>query len=318
MAKQKSAAVSKVRRRKKINRVTLRENLQMFLMVLPGLFLVILFYYLPMPGIVIAFKEFNPMKGIWGSPWAGFKNFEFFFASQDALRTISNTFLYAVAFLIIDLVTAVGLALMLYYLKSRRATKFYNTVVIIPKFMSMVIIAFIVYALLSPSYGLVNQIIQALGGEGINWYSDPKYWPVILTLTHVWQMVGMNSVLYYSTLMGMDESLLEAAKIDGANLRQQIRNVIIPHLVPIMIITTILAIGHLFSVNLDLFYQVPKNQGLLYPTTDVINTYVYRALIDGALEKSAAVNLFQSLVGLVMVVGTNAIIRKISPENSLF
>lgn len=319
MAKKKSTAVSlKPKKRKRMNRVTLRENLQMLLMVLPGLILVVVFYYLPMPGIVIAFKDFNPMKGIWDSPWAGLKNFEFFFASQDALRTISNTFLYAIAFLIIDLVTAVGLALMLYYLRSRRATKFYNTVVIIPKFMSMVIIAFIVYALLSPSYGLLNQVIEAFGGEGINWYADPKYWPIILTLTHVWQMVGMNSVLYYSTLMGMDESLLEAAKIDGANLRQQIRNVIIPHLVPIMIITTILAIGHLFSVNLDLFYQVPKNQGLLYPTTDVINTYVYRALIDGALEKSAAVNLFQSLVGLVLVVGTNAIIRKISPENSLF
>lgn len=226
--------------------------------------------------------------------------------------------LYSCVFLVVDLVAAVALALMLYYLRSRRATKFYNTVVIIPKFMSMVIIAFIVYALLSPSYGLINQILALFGHEGINWYSEPKYWPVILTVTHVWQTVGMNSVLYYSSLMGMDETMLEAAKIDGAALRHQIRYVILPHLVPIMIITTILAIGGLFSGNLDLFYQVPKDQGLLYPTTDIINTYVYRALVKGSLEKSAAVNLFQSLIGFVLVVATNLGIRKISPENSLF
>ena len=315
MAKQR---IHGVKKKRGMNRVMLFENMQLLTMVLPGLVLILIFYYLPLPGIAIAFKDFNPMKGIWDSPWIGFKNFEFFFTSQDALRTIRNTFLYSVVFMVLDLVTAVGLALMLYYLKSRAATKFYNTVVIVPKFMSMVIISFIVYALLSPSYGVFNQLIEACGGAGINWYSNPKYWPVILVLTHVWQLVGMNSVLYYSTLMGMDESLLEAAKIDGANLRQQIRYVILPHLVPIMIITTLLAIGQLFSSSLDLFYQVPKDQGLLYPTTDVINTYVYRALIDGALEKSAAVNLFQSLVGLILVVCTNGIIRKVSPENSLF
>ena len=307
-----------IRTKKKRNRVSWKENIQMVIMTLPGVILLFVFCYLPLPGIAIAFKKFNPNKGIWGSPWVGLGNFEFFFSSQDAARTITNTVLYSCVFLVVDLVAAVVLALMFYYLRSRRATKFYNTVVIIPKFMSMVIIAFIVYALLSPSYGLINQILALFGHEGINWYSEPKYWPVILTVTHVWQTVGMNSVLYYSSLMGMDETMLEAAKIDGANLRHQIRYVILPHLVPIMIITTILAIGGLFSGNLDLFYQVPKDQGLLYPTTDIINTYVYRALVKGSLEKSAAVNLFQSLIGFVLVVATNLGIRKISPENSLF
>lgn len=307
-----------IRTKKKRNRVSWKENIQMVIMTLPGVILLFVFCYLPLPGIAIAFKKFNPNKGIWGSPWVGLGNFEFFFTSQDAARTITNTVLYSCVFLVVDLVAAVALALMLYYLRSRRATKFYNTVVIIPKFMSMVIIAFIAYALLSPSYGLINQILALFGHEGINWYSEPKYWPVILTVTHVWQTVGMNSVLYYSSLMGMDETMLEAAKIDGANLRHQIRYVILPHLVPIMIITTILAIGGLFSGNLDLFYQVPKDQGLLYPTTDIINTYVYRALVKGSLEKSAAVNLFQSLIGFVLVVATNLGIRKISPENSLF
>lgn len=294
------------------------ENLQMFIMILPGMAFLIAFNYLPLPGIIIAFKKFNPYKGVFSSEWVGIQNFEFFFSSQDATRTIGNTLLYSVSFLVIDLLAAVTLALMLYYLRNRLATKFYNTVVIIPKFMSMVIIAFIVYSILSPSYGLLNQIIKLFGGSPVNWYSNPKYWPVILTLTHIWQSVGMNSILYYSSLMSMDNSLTEAAQMDGANRIHQIKHVVIPHLVPIMVITTILAIGNLFSGSLDLFYQIPKNQGLLYSTTDTINTYVYRALLEGSLEKSAAINLFQSGIGFVLVVATNAIVKKISPENSLF
>jgi len=290
----------------------------MMLMAIPGIVLLFIFNYLPLTGIALAFKKYKPMLGIWGSPWIGFDNFKFFFMSSDALRVIRNTVLYSLTFIIFDLITAVGLALMLYYLKSRKATKFYNTVVILPKFMSMVVIAFIVYALLSPTFGVFNQVLERFGVEAINWYAEPEYWPAILTVTHIWQVVGMNSVLYYSSLMGMDESLLEAAKVDGANLKQQIWHVIIPHLVPIMIITTILALGHIFSGNLDLYYQVPRNQGLLYPTTDVINTYVYRALQGGSLESSTAVNLFQSIVGFVMVILANGVIRKISPENSMF
>ena len=308
----------KKQKKNRMNKVNLMENLQMLLMVLPGVLFLIVFQYLPLPGIAIAFKKYNPYKGIFGSPWVGLKNFEFFFSSQDAARTIGNTLMYSISFLIIDLVAAVVLALMLYYLRSRIATKLYNTVVIIPKFMSMVIVAFIVYAILSPTYGLLNQLIVKLGGTGVNWYAEPKYWPLILTATHVWQTVGMNCVLYYSSLMSMDNALVEAAEMDGANRMQQIWHVIIPHLVPIMVITTILAIGSLFSSSLDLFYQIPKNQGLLYAATDTINTYVYRALLEGSLEKSAAINLFQSAVGFVLIIGTNAIVKKISPENSLF
>lgn len=310
----------KLNRRKKgkMKRLGWRENAQQWCMALPGIFLVFLFHYVPLPGIVIAFKKFNPNKGIFGSEWAGLQNFEFFFASRDALRTIRNTILYSVDFLVVNLITAVGLALMFYFLKSRRALKFYNTVVIIPRFMSMVIIAYIVYALLSPSYGVVNRMLIALGGEGISWYMEAKYWPFILTIVYVWQSVGMSSVLYYASLMGMDNSLIEAAKMDGANLRQQIWHVLIPHLIPIIIITTILAIGGLFSGSMDLFYQVPKNQGVLYSTTDIINTYTYRALVNGNMANSAAVNLFQNAVGFVLVIGANLVVKRISPENSFF
>ena len=305
-------------KKKKMTRIEWKENVQMFIMLIPGLVLTFIFSYMPMPGIVLAFKNFNPNKGIWGSDWVGLKNFEFFFTSTDAVRTIRNTLMYSVSWLIIDLVAAVGLALMLYFLRSGKAVKFYNTVVIIPKFMSTVIIAFIAYTILSPSYGLLNQVIRLLGGQDIQWYMEAGYWPVIMTIVHVWQTVGMNSILYYASLMSMDESQIEAAKIDGANLRQQIWYVIVPHLIPIMVVTTILAIRNLFSGDFGLFYQVTQEQGLLYPTTDIINTYTYRALLSGSYEKSTAVGLFQSLMGLILILISNGIVRKVSPENAMF
>lgn len=295
-----------------------RETLHLDMMVLPGFLLLLVFNYLPMIWIVIAFKEYNPNLGVFDSPWNGLDNFKFFFTSQDAIRTIGNTLRYSVTFLVLDLVCGVGLALLFYNLRSRKALKFYNTIVILPRFMSAVIVAFIVYIILNPSYGLVNQMIVALGGTKIQWYSEAAYWPVILSITHVWQTVGMNSIIYYASLMGLDESLLEAARLDGANKWQETWHVVIPHLIPVMVITTILAIGKLFQGDFGLFYQVPKDVGLLYPTTDVINTYTYRALQSGAFEKSTAVGLFQSIMGCMLVIITNKIVRRISPENSLY
>lgn len=304
--------------REKISKVKRRENFYLTLMVLPGVLLLFVFNYLPMLGVSIAFKDYNPNLGIWGSAWNGVDNFKFFFTSQDAGRVLRNTVMYSGTFLIMDLVAGVALALLFYNLHSKKALKFYNTVVILPRFLSAVIVAFIVYIILNPTYGLANQLIVAFGGEKISWYTQAQYWPVILTVTHLWQTVGMNSIIYYASLMGLDESLLEAARIDGANKWQQTWHVVIPHLIPIMIINTILGIGGLFSGDFGLFYQTPKDVGLLYPTTDIINTYTFRALQTGALEKSAAVGLFQSTVGLVLVVITNTIARKVSPENSLF
>ena len=295
-----------------------KETFHLDLMSLPGVLLLVVFNYLPMIGIVIAFKDYNPNLGIWGSAWNGLDNFKFFFTSQDAARTIRNTLMYSSSFLVLDLICAVGLALMFYNLRSRRALKFYNTVVILPRFMSPVIIAFIVYIILNPSYGLLNQLIIALGGSKIQWYSNSKYWPAILTITHIWQTVGMNCIIYYASLMSLDDSLLEAARLDGANKWQETWHVVIPHLIPVMVISTILGLGSLFQGDFGLFYQVPKDVGLLYPTTDVINTYTYRALQSGSFGKSTAVSLFQSTMGCLMLLITNGIVRKVSPENSLF
>lgn len=295
-----------------------KETLSLSAMALPGILLLLVFNYLPMIGVIIGFKDYNPNLGLFDSPWVGLKNFEFYFTSEDMVRTMRNTLSYSVTFIILNLVTAVGLALMFYNLRNRKALKVYNTIVILPRFLSAVLIAFIVYILLSPTHGVMNQIIEAFGGKSIQWYLEPKYWPVILTITHIWQVVGMNSIIYYASLMSLDESLVEAAVLDGANKWQQTVHVVIPHLVPVMVISTILAIGSLFGGDFGLFYQTPKDVGVLYETTDVINTYVYRSLQDGSLEMSTAVNLFQSVAGLIMVVTTNAIVRKVSPENSLF
>ena len=295
-----------------------KDNLQFLLMVLPTLVLLLLFHYLPMFGVVIAGQDFSPAKGFFGSEWVGLKNFEFFFKSQDAGRVIGNTVAYALTFLAMDNVLAIGLSLMFYCLKSNVCVKVYNTVMILPRFLSMVIISFIVLAMLNVRSGVINQGLVALGLKKVQWYSKPQYWPYILTFVHEWAGVGMGCILYYATLMGVDEGLFEAAMLDGANRRQQLWYVAIPHLVPVIMIKLILGMGSIFQGDFGLFYQVPRNIGLLYKTTDVINTYVFRAMMGGDLEKSAAIGLFQSLVGMAMVILTNLIVRRISPEQSLF
>ncbi len=305
-------------KKKRLNH-TFRDNMELSLLALPGIILFFIFNYLPMYGIIVAFKRFNPNAGIWHSEWVGIKNFEFFFTSQDAWRITRNTVLYSLDFMTLGLVCAVAIALLLYNLKSRIGVKVYNTVMILPKFLSMVLISFIVYSILNPTSGILNQFIKALGGKGdTDWYSKPEAWPIILTVVHIWQVVGMNSIVYYAALMGIDDSLFEAAKIDGATKWEQTRYISIPHLTNIMVITTILAFGNLFNGDFGLFYQTTRDVGTLYPTTDIISTYTFRGLMGGNMEVAAAVGLFQSVVGLILVVSANLIVKKISPENSLF
>lgn len=296
----------------------IRESLSMGALALPGVILLLIFNYLPMFGIVIAFKRYVPLKGIWGSDWCGFENFKFFFTSQDAVRTIRNTMCYNLAWMAIGTVASVGLALMFYHLRSRRALKFYNTTIMFPKFLSTVILAFLAEIFLHPRFGLINTIRAHLGMKTPDWYAVSSVWPFVLTIVQLWATVGMASVIYYASLMSLDEGLLEAARLDGANRWQQIWHVMIPHLTPIIIIQNMLNIGNLFTGDFGLFYQVPKNSGILYPTTDIINTFTFRALQSGDLSRSAAVGLAQSVAGLIMVLVSNAIIKKISPDDAVF
>lgn len=297
---------------------TIGDNIQLFMLQLPAIILFFVFCYIPMYGVIIAFKDFTPRKGIWGSPWVGLENFEFFFASQDAARIIRNTLLYNITFLILGTAGAVIIALLLYNLTKRWLVKTYNTIMILPKFMSIVLISFIVYALLNPASGIVNQLIEACGGSPIDWYAKPGAWPFILTFVHLWQCVGYSSIIYYAALMGINPELFEAAKIDGASKLQQTWNIALPEITSLIIIQTILALGSIFSGDFGLFYQVPRNVTTLYPTTDIINTYTFRALLGGDMAKSSAIGLLQSLVGTFLIVTVNLIVKKISPEDSLF
>jgi len=296
-----------------------KENLQIISMALPALILTAIFSYWPMYGIILAFKNYTYRGGIWGSKWVGFKNFEFFFKSDDMWRVLRNTLGLNFMFIALGLVFAVGFALLLFELKKPSHVKVYQTISILPHFISWVVVSYMVYALLEDNAGLLNNLLIKLGLEPVHWYAEPKVWPAILAIVKLWHETGMGCIIYYAALMGMDSQLMEAAELDGARKWQRIRYVALPHLVPIITIRTIMNIGGIFRSDFGLFYNVTRDLGVLYPTTDVIDTYVYRALMGmGNVGMSTAVGLFQSLVCFVTLMITNAIVKKVSPENTLF
>ncbi len=295
-----------------------RQNLSLLFLTVPALLYYFVFAYIPMFGAVIAFKDYKAPKGILGSAWNGLQNFEFFFTSQDAWRITRNTVGYALLFIAVNLISAVIVALMLNEVRNRKALKFYQTAMILPRFLSWVIVGYISYTILSPSMGILNQIIEFFGGTSVDWYSSPGYWPYILVITNTWKVIGLNCLMYYAALMGIDNSFYEAAEIDGANKIQQIIHISIPSIKSLMIVLTLLAFGNIFRGDFGLFYIIPRDIGLLYPATDIIDTYVYRGLRIGNLGITAAIGLFQSVVGFFMVVTMNWLVRKIEPDSALF
>lgn len=294
------------------------NNYEFWLLCIPVVLYFIFFHYLPMFGSVLAFKNYNYTEGILGSRWVGFNNFKFFFCSQDAWRLTRNTIGYAIVFILTNLVSSVGFALLLFEIESKKCIKTYQTIAILPHFLSWVIVGYVTYILFNHEYGVINNLLETFFGKSIKWYTSPQYWPVILTVVNIWKTVGMNSIMYYAALMGIDHSIYEAAMIDGANRWQQVKVISIPSLVPMMTILTIMAVGGIFRSDFGLFYQIPRDVGALYPTTDVIDTYLYRGLRSGDIGITAAVGLFQSVVGLVTVLTTNAIVKKIEPDNAMF
>lgn len=296
-----------------------KNDLQLYSLCFIPILLVFIFCYIPMFGIIIAFKNYKYNKGILGSEWVGLDNFKFFINSNDFWRITWNTLELNFIFIVLGIVAAVLVAILLFELRSRNCTKIYQTVLITPHFMSWVIVSYIVYAFLNPSYGMLNRIIEAFGGTPIEWYSMPEVWTWILTICSIWKHVGMDSVVYYAALMGIDTSLFEAAEIDGANKLQSIWHITVPSLIPLITILTILKIGHIFRADFGLFYQVTRDVGALYSRTDVIDTYVYRTMREiGDMGMSAAVGLLQSVVGFVLVIITNAVTKKINPDSALF
>lgn len=297
----------------------LRKKWALFVMALPGLLLLIAFNYLPMFGTILAFKSFNYSKGIIKSPWSGFKNFEYLFKTNAAFEITRNTILYNVTFILLGIVLSVAFAIMLSEITNRVSAKIYQTVFIMPHFLSWVVVSFVFFSLLSVDKGMINSILVKAGTEPISWYSEPKYWPFIIVLVHLWKAVGYSSVVYLAAIAGIPQEFYEAALIDGATKMQQIKNITIPFLKPIIIILFILSVGKIFYADFGLFYQVPRNSGQLYSVTNVIDTYVFNGLQNvGDVGMSAAAAFYQSIVGFILVLASNLIVRKIDKEYALF
>ena len=296
-----------------------RKNGVLTLLAVPALILMVLFRYLPIGGIILAFKRFSIPKGIFGSPWIGFNNFKFFYLTKDAFIITRNTLCYNAVFIVLNLICAVTLAIALNELLNKKAAKIYQTVFMAPYFLSWVAISFIAFAFLNKDGGLLNMLLRKTGAAEISWYSETAHWPLIIIIAQLWKNLGYATVMYLSSLVNIPQELYEAALVDGATKWQQICKITLPALRPMMIILTIIAIGRIFYSDFGLFYQLPRNSGPLFDVTNVIDTYVYRTLKDlNDIGVAAAANLYQSLLGFLMIMGSNAIIKKIDSDSALF
>lgn len=305
--------------KKNKSRVVLKKYVPVYIMAIPGLLYLFINNYMPLPGLVLAFKNYNVKKGIFASDWVGFKNFKFLFATKDAFIITRNTICYNVAFIIINTFAAIAVAIILSEL-THRVKKIYQSVILLPYMISMVIVSYLCFAFLSPENGFINNtILKAMGLEPVSWYMEKKYWPFIIVIVNLWKTIGYNCIIYLSTLIGFDRGYYEAAAIDGAGKWKQITNITIPLLKPTIIMMTLLSIGKIFYSDFGLFYQVPQNSGALYAVTNTIDTYVYRGLLElGDISMSAAAGLYQSVIGFILVLISNLMVRRIDPDSALF
>ncbi len=313
--KTQSAIRKKLRRKNQI-----RKWAPAYLMMLPGLLYFFINNYIPMTGLIVAFKKYNVRDGIYKSPWNGLQNFRFLFTTGDAVIITRNTILYNLAFIIVNTLLGIALAIMITEIRHKLAKKVYQSVILFPFLVSIIIVSYISFAFLSADNGLINRtILEPLGKESISWYTQKKYWPFILTIVNTWKTAGYSSLLYIAAITGIDDTLYEAAKIDGAGKFQQIWRITLPSLVPTIITLALLNIGRIFHANFGLFYQVPMNSGSLFDVTNVIDTYVYRALLKiGNIGMASAAGFVQSVVGFVLVYLSNLLVRKLSPDDALF
>ena len=309
---------AEVKKGKKKN--VLKEYWPLYLMMLPALLYLLINNYIPMAGMVIAFKKLNFAKGIWASPWAGLKNFKFLFASKDAWIITRNTLLYNVAFILVNMVVGIAIAILITEVRNTKLKKIYQSAILLPFLMSMVILSYIVYALLSAENGLVNNsILPLFHMDPIQWYQKPKYWPAILIIANCWKGVGYGCLIYIASLIGIDPSFYEAARLDGASKWQEITKITLPSLVPTIITLLLLSIGRIFYSDFGLFYQVPMNSGPLIDVTNTIDTYVYRGLMElNNIGMASAAGLYQSLVGFALVLIANLIVRRLDENSALF
>lgn len=304
-----------VRKKRKFN----TAQLQFLILALPAIILIFVFNYLPMSGIVIAFKNFKFARGIFASEWVGLENFRFFFKSNDALRVIRNTLLYNACFIVADMVFPVTFAIFLSQIRSKLAIKGYQTSIFLPYFLSWVVISYMTLSFFDYNSGMFNMILQKNGKEMISWYSQSKYWPFIFIFFHVWKDIGYKTLVYYASIIGIDTSIYEAARTDGCSEFKSIFRITVPMIRGTIIMLAILQVGSIFRADFGLFYQLPQNSGALMNVSDVVDTYIFRTLmVTGNTSVSAAVGLVQSVVGLILVLLTNYIVGRIDSDSTLF
>ena len=318
-ANKKGVAVSPKSYRKPSLWHVIAQNKTLLLMCVPAIVFVFVFSYMPLPGAYIAFTNFQYNKGIWASPFVGLQNFQFLFMSGQLGLLLRNTILYNLAFIVLGNVLQLTFAILLNEVQSKRYKKVTQSMMFLPYFISDVLVSLLVYNLLNYDYGFISNLVRALGGEMPKVYQMAGAWPIIIVLVNLWKGTGYGTVVYFAAITGMDSSMLEAAQIDGANGFQRIRYIILPTLKPTVVILFLFAIGGILKGNFGLFYNLVGNNSMLFNTTDIIETYVYRSMMNSFnFSQSSAVGLFQSVVGFFIVIGANAFVKKLDPDYALF
>lgn len=301
----------------------LKMNKELLALSIPGGIWFLLFAYLPLFGILVAFKKYRLNGGFFNSlitsEFVGFDNFKFLFSSGDAFIIVRNTVLYNFTFIILGVVLPVIVALLLNELRNKGMVKVYQSAMFLPYFLSWVVVSYCLFAFLNPDKGYVNGVLQKFGFEGVSWYTEKKWWPFFIIFMSQWKGIGYNTVVYLASICGIDQTYYEAAVLDGASKVQQIKYITLPLLKPVITILLIMAVGGIFKADFGLFYQLPKDSGPLYPVTNVLDTYIFRALkTNGEIGMSSAAALFQSTVGFVLIMIANKIVSKVDNENALF
>ena len=315
---QNSNLIHKIKRKDNLIHDVVKNKFS-YLIALPAIIYVFIFSYCSYPYMIIAFEQYNYRTGIFSSKWVGFKNFEFFFKSNYALTVTWNTIYLNILFIISGTLASVILALLLNEIKSKWFIKTAQSTMLFPNYISWVVVSYILYSFFSTEYGLLNNILNVVGLDSVNWYLKPDMWPGILVIVRIWKGAGINAVIFLAAIAGIDDSQYEAAAIDGAGRWQQTKAITIPLIMPTVLIMTLLSVGKVMYGDFGMIYALIGDNGVLYPTTDIIDTYVFRALRQiGDPSEAMAIGLFQSVVGFIMVFGSNKLTKKFFPEGALY
>ncbi|MCL2058667.1 MAG: ABC transporter permease subunit [Oscillospiraceae bacterium] len=318
MSKAAKAPMGLTARRKLFVKQFIQYKSLLVMLLIPFVYIVI-FAYIPMSGLVLAFKDFKYAGGIWGSPWVGLANFRFFFISGAARTVIPMTVMYNLAFIVVGMFVQVSFAIILNEVIGKVYKRLAQSMMLLPHFISWVVASALVYNILNYEFGVFNNLRADIGLDPVNVYGNPGYWPFIMVFLSIWKGAGYGTIIYLANITSIDTEIFEAAQIDGANAWQQITRITIPHLKSTMIIMLLLAMGNMFRGGLDMFYQIIGNNGILLPRADVIDTYVFRLLMSSSdIGMAAAAGLFQSVLGFLTVLTANYVVKKIEPDYALF